>query len=269
MFVKGVLNMIHIIGFSIAAKYLYEKRMMSPYLLDIPIRNLVIEHPEVMAVLEKFNIDYYCNTLRTVRSVCEEKDLVPDKIDMELEALCFQTTSKKGIVHFEYWKAADIMKYIKDRHHTYFHETFPEVCADLIAVSEIYGGNFPELNKVKKLLFWIIHEMQAHIYEEWTVVFPFINILENNNPLPKKYKSVRGHLSELKINAEDILYMFDEIRRITHNYATSDCQCNVMIETYLLLEEIERNLHLYFHLENNILFPMATRLEIERKPPKK
>jgi regulator of cell morphogenesis and NO signaling len=52
-----------------------------------------------------------------------------------------------------------------------------------------------------------------------------------------------------------------DMRRLTNNYAVPDDACNTFRVLYGQLEELESDLHLHVHLENNILFPRAAALD--------
>ena len=52
-----------------------------------------------------------------------------------------------------------------------------------------------------------------------------------------------------------------EMRRLTKNYTVPEDACNTFRVLFRQLEELESDLHLHVHLENNILFPRAAALE--------
>jgi regulator of cell morphogenesis and NO signaling len=52
-----------------------------------------------------------------------------------------------------------------------------------------------------------------------------------------------------------------EIRTITADYAIPDYACVTYRSLMAGLQELEQDLHMHIHLENNILFPRAIRLE--------
>ena len=53
------------------------------------------------------------------------------------------------------------------------------------------------------------------------------------------------------------------IRRLSGDYAPPEDACTTYKVTYQELEAFEADLHRHVHLENNILFPKALRLEAE------
>jgi regulator of cell morphogenesis and NO signaling len=53
------------------------------------------------------------------------------------------------------------------------------------------------------------------------------------------------------------------IRELTRDYALPDYACATYRVCFEELREFERDLHLHVHLENNVLFPRAIRLEAQ------
>ena len=51
------------------------------------------------------------------------------------------------------------------------------------------------------------------------------------------------------------------IRALTNDYTTPDDGCATYAVTMSELREFERDLHRHVHLENNVLFPAALRIE--------
>jgi regulator of cell morphogenesis and NO signaling len=52
-----------------------------------------------------------------------------------------------------------------------------------------------------------------------------------------------------------------EIRAITGDYSVPDYACITYRSLMAGLQELEQDLHMHIHLENNILFPRALALE--------
>jgi regulator of cell morphogenesis and NO signaling len=52
-----------------------------------------------------------------------------------------------------------------------------------------------------------------------------------------------------------------EMRQLTRDYAIPAEACNAYSELFARLVELESDLHRHIHLENNILFPRAAKLE--------
>jgi regulator of cell morphogenesis and NO signaling len=55
----------------------------------------------------------------------------------------------------------------------------------------------------------------------------------------------------------------EQIRQLSNNYALPQDACASYSLLYKMLEEFEGDLFIHIHLENNILFPKALKLEKE------
>ena len=55
----------------------------------------------------------------------------------------------------------------------------------------------------------------------------------------------------------------DKINKITEGYKLPEDACNSYKVAFNLLEKFEDDLHVHVHLENNILFPNAIKMEQE------
>jgi regulator of cell morphogenesis and NO signaling len=53
----------------------------------------------------------------------------------------------------------------------------------------------------------------------------------------------------------------ERIREITANFSVPDYACVTYRAMIAGLQDLEKDLHVHIHLENNILFPRAIRLE--------
>ena len=53
----------------------------------------------------------------------------------------------------------------------------------------------------------------------------------------------------------------EQIRSLTDNYTAPPGACSTYLAMFDSLQQLERDLHLHVHKENNILFPKAERQE--------
>ena len=54
---------------------------------------------------------------------------------------------------------------------------------------------------------------------------------------------------------------FRTIAQLSNEYTPPSDACNTYKVTFAMLQEFEQDLHKHIHLENNILFPKAAKLE--------
>jgi len=87
---------------------------------------------------------------------------------------------------------------------------------------------------------------------------------ENHQPLQAAhFGTVQNPVAMMESEHEEVGEKLAEIRSLTNQFLLPEGACGSYSVLYRLLEEFEEDLHLHVHLENNILFPKAIKLEKE------
>ena len=103
---------------------------------------------------------------------------------------------------------------------------------------------------------------------EEQIVFPYIREIvkaknEKSQIEKPPFDTVQTPI-ELMMNEHELEgERFRKISELSNDYNTPVDACNTYRVTFALLKEFEEDLHLHIHLENNILFPAAIKLEKE------
>jgi regulator of cell morphogenesis and NO signaling len=109
-------------------------------------------------------------------------------------------------------------------------------------------------------------ELTAHMIKEEKLLFPYIKelVMANTGVQPlhaAHFGTVRNPISMMEMEHELVAKNLEEIRTLTNNYALPEDACASYNLLYRMLDEFEDDLHLHVHLENNILFPKALKIE--------
>ena len=75
------------------------------------------------------------------------------------------------------------------------------------------------------------------------------------------FGTVNNPIGMMETEHESAGDIFKTIALLTNNYTPPEGACNTFRALYAKLEEFEQDLHKHIHLENNILFPEAIKLE--------
>ncbi|TRX52211.1 iron-sulfur cluster repair di-iron protein [Fulvivirga sp. M361] len=218
-------------------------------------------------VLTAHNIDFCCKGGVTLEEACKERNLSLDQIIAELEE-SFKTPDAFDYEHLDLKELIDI---IVNNHHKYVENTVPALRTYLNKLSEVHGGNHPELLEIREMFDSSAEALVVHMRKEETIVFPYIKAMveakERDFPLSEPYF---GHLNNpLQLMEEDHDLegeRFREIARLSGNYECPEDGCQTYSVAYALLKEFEEDLHKHIHLENNILFAKARALYSEIIP---
>ena len=112
--------------------------------------------------------------------------------------------------------------------------------------------------------------MTAHLREEEEQLFPYIKQLAQRQaaggPLPPPaFGSAQALIAQMGAEHEEVGDTLGEIERLSGGYAVPADGCNTYRALYGFLGEFEAaTTKKHIHLENNILFPKAVRLEQEQ-----
>jgi regulator of cell morphogenesis and NO signaling len=231
------------------------------------VSDIVIQNPAATRVFHRHGIDFCCGGKRPLAAVCAEHRLDPEQIRREIEALSPAEADEKD------WSReplADIVDHILERYHAALREELPRLNAMAAKVLNAYGQRFPEMiPPVVARLRELTEELQSHMMKEERILFPYVVARERaaraGQPFPAPpFGTVAGPISVMEAEHEHAGRLLAEMRTLTNGYRLPEGACNTFRALFHGLEELEREMHLHVHLENNVLFPRAEAMEAVR-----
>lgn len=218
------------------------------------------------AVFQKYGIDFCCGGNRTVEDACRAKQIDAAAVISEVAREC--ATADDSAPQFATWEPSTLVTYIISKHHAYVRKALPAIAAYTQKLASVHGANHPELREVERLFADVATEMTAHMMKEERILFPFILELqaasERGGPAPFiPFGTVANPIHMMEQEHESAGGAMERIRQITGNYTVPDDGCMTYQVGLQELEAFEHDLHAHVHLENNILFPKALKLEAE------
>lgn len=217
-------------------------------------------------IFKKYGLDFCCGGKKTVKQACFEKGLDVTLIEQELQQADNIPAARP--LPYNDWELDFLADYIVNTHHTYVKKNLPDIQAYANKVARVHGDRHPELLKVHTLVEEAAHELNGHMMKEEQILFPYIKELvktrNSNEPLrPSPFGTVKNPINMMEMEHELVGNTLAEINRITNGYQLPPDACASYSLLYRLLAEFEDDLHVHIHLENNILFPKAAKLETE------
>jgi regulator of cell morphogenesis and NO signaling len=233
------------------------------------VRDIAVNSLAAVRVFEKFGIDYCCGGKRPLHEVCEEKGYDTAVVQSELDAALSLAPAT------EYnWSAVqltDIIQHIVATHHEYLRRELPAIEARLEKVYRVYNQRYgPTLIGLPEVFAALSAELTTHIAKEEQVLFPAIAAHEAavraGKPLPPTaFGTVANPIHMMEAEHESAGRALSQIREITRNFEVPEYACVTFRALMSGLDELERDLHMHIHLENNILFPRAEKLESSQR----
>ncbi len=228
------------------------------------IGQFVAEDFRTAAVFSNYGIDFCCRGDRTVEEVCSKNGIAASELLDKLQSVLNAT----GGEHIDYksWPLDLLVDYIEKKHHRYVEEKVPVLLQFLNKLCRVHGERHPELLKINEHFEASAGELAAHMKKEELILFPFIKKMINatiskSGIQAPHFGTVENPIAMMKDEHDNEGVRFREIAKLTNNYMPPADACNTFRVTYAMLEEFEKDLHLHIHLENNILFPEAIKLE--------
>jgi regulator of cell morphogenesis and NO signaling len=224
---------------------------------DATVADVAVLNPGVTRVFEQYGIDYCCGGRNTIREATGKAGIALEELMQSLDRNCSDAVPASE----RDWNQAplgELITHILDAHHVFIRRESPRIEGLLAKVVNRHGANHPELNEMQDVFGAMSQELAMHLMKEEQVLFPLIERLIAGAPAPMPLHCPVSRMFEEHEDAGELL---QSLRRLTSNYTPPPEACMSYRALYQALEEFEHDLHQHIHLENNILFPKAIRLE--------
>lgn len=161
----------------------------------------------------------------------------------------------------------EVVHYIVAHHHAYVRKTLPTIARHTLEVVQAHGERNPELYDVADLLHRLTRDLLLHMEKEEQILFPWIvDASRNGGRSPQAmFGTVVKTILMMEREHEAAADCVALIRELTGGY---EPPVDASAAYRLWLEELrafDEDLQAHVHLENNILFPAAARLETRRE----
>jgi regulator of cell morphogenesis and NO signaling len=231
---------------------------------DMTIRELVAADFRTAAVFERLGVDFCCHGCQTLAEGCHEAGVDAGALLQELEAIL--ESPADAATRFNEWPLPSLVDHIVTRHHAYVRESLPRLLSHSRKIADVHGSRHPELARVAKLVEEVNDEMTSHMMKEEHILFPYISNLARaaegvgSRPMAP-FGSVQNPIQMMEAEHESAGRAMAEMRSLTNGFLPPADACGTYQVCLQELEAFEQDLHAHVHLENNILFPKAARIE--------
>lgn len=233
---------------------------------ETTIRDIVADDFRAAAVFQQFGIDFCCQGNRTVGDACRTGAASAEDV---LRSVREATTGyPAGAPRFNAWDLGTLVAFVVANHHVYVRQAMPPLLTHTEKLARVRGARHPELLEVARLFAGVAVEMTSHMEKEEHILFPYIIELaaarRDNGAAPcAPFGTVRNPIRMMEAEHESAGTAMARIRELTSGYRVPANGCATYEVCLRALDAFEADLHQHVHLENNILFPKAARLEAE------
>ena len=228
------------------------------------VGQFVAEDFRTAAVFSSYGIDFCCKGEISVQEACKNKTI--DLNDLLEKLQHVQSSNNLPSIDYKSWPLDLLADYIEKKHHRYVEEKTPVLRQFLDKLCKVHGQRHPELLEITTLFIGCAKDMASHMKKEELILFPFIKRMvrakaEGIKIESPQFATVENPIALMKHDHEAEGDRFRNIAELTNSYTPPADACNTYKVTFAMLDEFEKDLHLHIHLENNILFPEAIKLE--------
>ncbi len=226
------------------------------------IADLVRESPLRANVFERHHIDYCCHGKRTLEEACAERGLDLEAVRAELDAAPAAAQDQD----FDAMSLTALAEHIVERHHTYLRTNLPSIAQKAQRVVEAHGEKHAFLAELQRVFQALADELSQHMMKEEMILFPLAAHMEQAEeggtaaPMAPG-GSVQNPIRMMEHEHDDAGRALERLRQLTSSFTPPEDACNTFRALYAQMEDLERDLHMHIHLENNVLFPRAATLE--------
>ena len=239
-----------------------------PTVTSLTVADIAATSLAAVRVFERLGIDYCCGGKRPLGEVCQEKGLDAAAVQQELDAAA-SAPEAAGCD----WTTAplrDLVDHIVTTHHEYLKREFQPLAERLEKVYRVYNERYgPTLVALPEVYAGLRSELETHMFKEERMLFPAIVAVESaavsGAPPPRTpFGPLANPIGMMENEHESAGQALSRIRTITGDFAIPGYACVTYRALMCGLQELEQDLHLHIHLENNIVFPRAIELERSR-----
>src|SRR5215204_3939892 len=232
------------------------------------VTDIVTQDYRTADVFRKYDIDFCCGGKWPLDIICKNKNLEVEKVLNELQKIVRQASSNAAI-DFDSWDIDFLTDYILNVHHRYLKKALSETKEQVSKFLDDHRKKFPELEEIEVIINQFIREIPPHMKQEEEIFFPYIKQIYHAHKHRESYarlliRTLRKPLEEVMQKEHEITGSnLNKLRRITNNYTHPEKACITHKITFAKLKELDKDLVQHIHLESNILFPKAIKMEQE------
>ena len=229
------------------------------------VRDLALESSSATRVFERLGIDYCCGGDKPLEEACRAENLTLDEVQNALDEA--QRESDSAVVRdWQREPLSELIAHINATHHRYVRQEITRLGPLFEKVCGVHGKSHPELPHIQAVFRGLAQELTQHMMKEEMILFPYIvrmeeAVIQGEPVLPPPFGTVANPVAMMEHEHDSAGSALRAIHGASNGYVAPDGACTSYQALYRALAEFEADLHQHIHLENNILFPRALKME--------
>ena len=230
------------------------------------VRDVVLNVPGGVAAMEKHHIDYCCGGAKSLRQVATELGL---RVEWVLDTIAKEREGG-GATDAELLDVPlhQVVASLVDGHHVTSRSAADRI-RSLAADAANEAPHDPTITELRARAEKLFASLLPHLVHEEKNLFPYVRSLaraaeQPGSPAPVAlFSSIRDVLHDMEEEHEACDLEMQAMRELTQGYAVNDATPPSVRALYEALDAHEKDLIRHMHLEGNVVFPRAERLEVK------
>jgi regulator of cell morphogenesis and NO signaling len=217
------------------------------------IGDIAVDVPSSVRVFQHHGIDFCCGGNRPLGAVCEALGLwVPD-VAREIEA----STARDDAGERDWARASlqELTEHIITRYHDRLREELPRLASMATRVAQVHGARAPRLlSCIEATVRELDIDLTSHMRKEEDVLFPGLCALDRSGACSE---SLAEAIRAIESEHDRAGALLADLRTATDGFTSPKWACATTRALYSGLADLESEMHIHVHLENNVLFRRA------------
>ncbi|MGU8967304.1 iron-sulfur cluster repair di-iron protein [Clostridium perfringens] len=223
---------------------------------DYSLGEVVTVYPAVVKKFNDMELDYCCGGNKSLELALKEKGVDVDKFveDLNKEFKEFKFENSQ-YVDWREKSSEELISHIVETHHGETFRLLKEIDPLMVKVFRVHFSHDPELlMKVHSLFGKLKCELEEHLLKEENILFPLM-IKYDKAKNEKEKKEIEEDIRIIVNEHEAAGDILKELSEVTDDYKVPEWGCISFKLLYDYLHDLEKDLFIHIHKENNILFP--------------
>lgn len=223
---------------------------------DYSLGEVVTVYPVVVKKFNDMELDYCCGGSKSLEVALKEKGVDVDKFveDLNKEFKEFKFENSQ-YVDWREKSSEELISHIVETHHGETFRLLKEIDQLMVKVFRVHFSHDPELlMKVHSLFGKLKCELEEHLLKEENILFPLM-IKYDKAKDEKEKKEIEEDIRIIVNEHEAAGDILKELAEVTDDYKVPEWGCISFKLLYDYLHDLEKDLFIHIHKENNILFP--------------
>jgi regulator of cell morphogenesis and NO signaling len=219
---------------------------MSMMTSSTTLADLATTHPAAARVFYRHGLDFCCGGRRPLSDVCTERGLDAAAVIAAIETEERRTDDNP---RWDLEPLTNLMAFIVNTYHRRLRESLPELIRMAEKVETRHGEKASCPKGLAAHLISMHESVLEHLSKEEQVLFPLIANGQGRIAV--------GPVHVMEMEHEEHARALAILRRLTNNFDPPAEACITWRALYLGLRQLEEELMVHIHLENNVLFRRA------------